>query len=133
MKNSSKIYICTISTADSEPGDYSLAALKTVRDCVIIAPSIAEAEALVPEEEFLQRIILTKSWIMADKRESYSGDFYIVDVIFESPVSLEDESIVYLIRGESFAEIEEIAREEAGDTFQCIQSIETLPYEILGV
>ncbi len=132
MEETLNVYVGTVSSVDAEPGDYTLATIKTIQDCAIFAPSIKEAEMLIPEETYLQRLILTKDWILIN-REPRVGQYYLVEAKYRNERYIGEityETITYLIQSETFAELEEIVMEHSGEDFQYIQMIDKFPYEV---
>ncbi len=98
----------------------------------MIARDVAGAEKLLAKSEKLERIVLMDDWIPADSRSQYQGDFYMVDVSYVSPVNDEIDSIRYLVKANSFTEIEEICKEETQETFDAVKSVDSMPYDVLG-
>ncbi len=117
MKN---IYIATIISQEIQ------------RDMILIADSVASAEKLLKDDQRLERIVIMREWVIADSREEYSGEFHLADVVYDNSIvnGNEFESVQYLVQAESFADIEEIVKEETGEVFQFIRTIERSPYQV---
>ncbi len=127
-----KVYMATVITeAEVDIGDSKLSQSGNKQEeIIIVARNLKQVEALLEDNQKLQRVVIMANWIIADTRESYSGNYYMVDTIFESPVTAKEENIIYLVQGNNFTEVEEITREEAGSTFEYIQSVEAIPYAV---
>ena len=120
MKN---IYVATIVAKDCE--GYQ-------EDKIIITEDIASAEAQIDPDKSLERIVAI-DWLIADKRESYKGDYYTCDTVYDDSLGSGDAraKAYYLIQAESFKEVEEIAREEVGEVFEYVRMIEKAPWKVL--
>ncbi len=103
------------------------------KDYLIIAKDITEVENIIPEGNKLNRLILTQDWLLiGDNYKDSDGNFYIVDTVHEG-IDQGGDNTLYLVRGTSFKEIEEIVKKEVGESFYFIKSIDGSPYEVLGV
>ncbi len=123
MENTN-VYMATIATQTDDQER------PITEEIVIVAKNITEAESFIEDNQKIQRIVVMENWILADKREEYTGDYYMVDTIYESAVTYKDDDIIYLVQAENFSSIEEITKEEAGETFKFIKSSEIIPYRV---
>lgn len=119
-----RVYMATIVTDEEGEG-------KSQAEVIVSARNLAGIESFLKDKQTLTRATIMTDWVLADQRESYSGDYFMVDVIYHSEVTRAKENVIYLIRAENFTEIEDIAREEAGDSFEFIQSVEVIPHQVL--
>ncbi len=121
-----KVYMATIITG---LGDGDGDGVQT--EVIVSAKNLAGIEKFLDPDQILSRATIMTNWVLADTRESYSGNYYMVDTLYTSPVDDSEENIIYLVQANNFTELEEITKEEVGESFDRIQSVEVIPHEIL--
>jgi hypothetical protein len=68
-------------------------------------------------------------WLLSDIEES-CGDFYLIEVIYESEATFKEESALYVIQAVNIKEAVRIIKKEVGPSFNRIVSIDKLNFEV---
>jgi hypothetical protein len=82
-------------------------------------------------DELAEKIVslVETNWIIADPEGGPKcGSFFLVDVVYDSEATFEEESALYLIQDTNVSNIAERIIKEVGSSFSKIKSLEKLPY-----
>ncbi len=129
MENTN-VYMATIISEVEVVEDDKVQLRNEQEESIIVAKNLKQAEAFLEDNQKFQRIIIMTNWVIADSREEYTGDYFMADTTFESPVTSKDDEIIFLIQAKNFTELEEIAEEESGIAFEYIKSVEAIPHKV---
>ncbi len=99
------------------------------KDVILLAENITDAEALTGEGNRLDRLVIMNDWVLLDGDKE--GDYFIADIVYDDAVTGKQEGLQYFAKIESFTSMENMVKEDAGESFEFIRTIEKSPYEVI--
>jgi len=67
-------------------------------------------------------------WLLSDIEEN-SGNFYLIDLTYDSEATFEVERVIYVVQAPDIQEAIRIIKKEVGPSFNSIQSIDKLDFK----